>query len=103
MHYLTGLQGNTDSPRADERQKYNQLLKSESFLFFFFKHTEILSSKALHDLTLCKCSIVGKTLNDLVEYVCFRTFLWFSGISFATKLWAALHTLLLLVTQLCNK
>lgn len=73
------------------------------FCFFFFKHTEILSSKALHDLTLCKCSIVGKTLNDLVEYVCFRTFLWFSGISFAQKLWAALHTLLLLLTQLCNK
>ena len=35
--------------------------------------------------------------------VCVRTSLWFTGISFAKKLWAALHTLLLLVMPLCNK
>lgn len=65
--------------------------------FFFFKYIEILSYKALHGLTPSKCSIVRKNFK-LPITVCLRIFLWFIGISFAKKSWAALHTLLLLVT-----
>lgn len=88
-------------PELMRSKNYGHLLKR---VVGAFKYIEILSYKALHGLTLSKCSIVRKKKNFKGPLkVCVRTSLWFTGISFAKKLWAALHTLLLLVMPLCNK
>lgn len=55
-----------------------------------FKCIETLSCKALHGSTPSKCSIVRKNFKPPIR-ACFRTVLWFIGISFPKKLWAALQ------------